>query len=233
MQLTDFLNTDRYVRRKGADTIVMPHPVEVVEAFRQSSDQEIEVRPSKPVTIQEMDGTEHTTYREYILTTKVPGFDILDHYANIGAVINLERDLMIVYAGWEAWACTNLCTFGADEDHRLDNVNLTELNVMAQKAVAGIADQSKAFTETVERLNDRKYPNKVDFFRRMGELIMKDDNIWSYLRHADSQFRDPNSIYYDWEDTDWKMLSGMTDAVKNKRPTQQIQHTRSLQNLFV
>jgi hypothetical protein len=233
MSIEEFVSSNGYVSKKANSEIIYPHPSNVVEAFRQSlGGNTINVLCDKPVSIH-IDNEVQTAYTNYLLTSEVPGYDIKGHKGQIGVIVDIPKNKMVIYSGFEATACANLCTFGATSKVTLDVINLHQMSEGLYKVSSHIAEQAEVFNATVERLMNVRYSNDIDMFRRLGEFTSVNNAPWGFIKHASEQLLDETSIYYDWENSDWKILSAMTDNVKNKRVTSQIALTKQLESLFV
>ena len=243
----ELVNSHAYVLPKNNKHIVMPHPKDVVRTFMGALDidlTQLHIQLGKPqiniIGVNEETGAniESKAYTSYILNAKMSDYDYGQegdegyHYGNVGIVVNLSGNEIKVFAGQRASACLNLMVFGADTVFKSTAEDLAIYNPLIKEAHSVFPDQYDAWVYRTSQLKKAKYDiqgwdEKIGFFLRTMPT-----RLFPFLTHAMKQIRDEESLYYNWENSDWKLFSAMTDAVKKKSPTTQLEDTMAIQKLF-
>jgi hypothetical protein len=223
-------NSDHFVRLYNSKAEKLPAPSEVLKHF---SDVSL-VKISNPTMIQREELITKS-YSSYVVEKKLEDNTIIEgFYGTIGMLISNSQNKLTVYSGANAWACTNLSVFGAEF---MQSMNLTQslsnipaLLKYAEENMINRLEQIKMIKESLEA---KTYTNKA-FEDRKGEILSRIDlNLFDYVKHSEKVLRDKNLHYSDMPNSDWKLLSSLTDKIKNESPAKRIESTLALEKIFV
>ncbi len=207
-----------------------PHPSEMIDLFADYGTVEADIKGS--VSLETQDGEKLSGYKVYLLRTQLQGVELEGHYPDLGVLVNNTQRWAKVYAGFRAFACTNLMINA--ETILQTGLNTVEVRTALNACAHLLVEQAGSYQRFLERLQNNTYNTQEAFNNRKGHIMSKIPmNLFSYIKHAEEQFRDPDSIYFNWENSDWKILSAMTDYVKNKAPLSHIDDTLLLQKIFI
>ncbi len=228
-------NSNSLVIERNGKNVTMPHPIEIYEKFTS-------VVPSDNIRIsyqgKEMLEDEGLKYGidKYMFIAELPlvlDFDRrYEHKAKVGIIVANKSNVMKVFAGMEASACLNMSVFRADslqEEKVLPNV-VKDMTLLSKKEIDTQVEQWKI---RIQKLIDTRY-NPSEFDKVKGRLLSTvPSSLFSYVIHAEKQLRDKNSIYSDIPDSDWKLLSAMTDLNKQRGLLNRVNEILQLESLFI
>jgi hypothetical protein len=224
------LDSDNYARMYNSKVEVMPLPSAVLNHFTDVS----LIKVGSP-TMVEKNGVIAKSYSSYVIETKLEDNTIIDgFYGTIGALVSNSQNKVTFYSGANAWACTNLSVFGAEF---VESMNLTQslamIPMILEKATNSMVGRLEAIKQMKEKLESKTYTNK-GFEDFKGEILSRADlSLFEYIKHAEKVMRDKNLFYSDMPHSQWKMLSAMTDIVKNQAPSKRVEATLALESLFI
>lgn len=225
------LDSDNYARLYNKKVEVMPLPSEVLNKFST----EISLINVGSPTMVEKNGVIAKSYSSYVIESKLEDNTIIDgFYGTVGILVSNSQNKVTVYSGANAVACTNLSIFGAEFIQQMNlTQSLSQLEEILYQANISMTSRLENIKQIKERLESNTY-NTKQFEDKKGELISKIDiGLFDYVKHAEKQFRDANSIYFDQPYSDWLLLSAMTDKIKLESPSKRIESTLVLEKLFV
>lgn len=187
-----------------------------------------------PVEVGES-GNVYKAYPKFLMEKSLMEDEIIKgFYGTVGMLVNYNSNKITIYSGATARACLNLSIFGATyvkEYSLLNSIDI--LPEILSKATDDLALHLEEIKSVKERLERKVYSLK-EFEHRKGEIFSKMDlSLLPYLKHAEEQFRTKDSLYFDMPDSDWKLLSAMTDLVKDKGVTARVNKTLKLESLFI
>ncbi|MCS7317207.1 MAG: hypothetical protein NZZ41_02640 [Candidatus Dojkabacteria bacterium] len=219
-------NSNQFIKKN----VKYPLPKLFVEKFGDVARIDIE----NPIEIGD-NGTVYKAYPKFLMEKSIMNDEVIKgFYGTVGMIVNYSSNKLIVYSGATARACLNLSIFGADyvvEYSLLDSVE--SLNDILAKATNNLSVHLNHIRQVKEKLESKQY-SPIEFEHRKGEILSKMDlSLLPYLKHAEEQFRSKDSLYFDMPNSDWKLLSAMTDLVKDKGVTARISKTLKLEELFV
>lgn len=215
-----------FAKIKNDTRIYYPHPNDIISLFNNPN-----VTLGNAISMHENNVT-NTAFMGYMVT-EYTGREFNGHRENFGVVVDVNKNSIVIFTGYEATACLNLCTFGA-VDTKINIMQVDDLEDKKDELFQTLHKQEEIFKRTYERLNQTEY-NDTQYFQRLGELAPKieERKLWPFFEHSVAQSIAADSIYKDDKKTDWKILSTMTDLVKTKQVLRQLQYTNELQSLFV
>lgn len=222
--------SDNFVRQYNGQIQKLPLPSEVIGNMSDIS----LVKISNPTMIQK-DDIIAKSYSSYVVEKKLEDNTIIEgFYGTIGMLISNSQNSLTIYSGANAWACTNLSVFGAEFMQKMNlTQSLNSIPELLRNAEAGMIFRLEEIKRIKESLEAKTYTNK-GFEDLKGEIISRADlSLFEYIKHAEKVMRDKNIFYSDMPHSQWKMLSAMTDLVKNQSPSKRIDATLALESLFV
>ena len=167
---------------------------------------------------------------------------IHDHDTNIGITyaLDIAKPVIKVYAGQNAWACTNLAIFGAKYVHSVDLMqNGPSVYPKIQEYLDSATEQLAKFQEIYERMNDRIFQGK-EINEVIGYILRnasKDKGIGTTaVLSAVKDLDDTKSKYAIKEDktSQWNIYAAITDYVTRKVDAfEKPSKTQLIGNLFV
>jgi hypothetical protein len=233
--LTLLENSNSLILEKNGKNITMPHPMDIYEKFTS-------VVPTDNIRIayqgKEMLEDEGLKYGidKYMFIAELPKsieFDKkYEHRAKVGIIIGNKSNVMKVWSGMEASACLNMSVFGADslQEDKISPNLIKDMVLLSKKEIDNkIEDWQRKIWKLINNTYDAK-----SFEARKGKLLTNlPVNLFSYIKHAEEQMRDANSLYYNWQDSDWKLLSAMTDLNSKKGILNRINEIIKLEAQFL
>lgn len=218
------------------DNLPCPHPTTIYNSISEFG--EVEAILGKPY-ITKANNEVHTSYSSYMfkveLNSKIPKYkDIIntEHIGNLGIIVNIPKNLIKVYAGYEARACLNLCVFNADTI--VDNT-LTAISVLPRilDSVANkLETKHLSIVDTIQRLVDTEY-DLPQFLQRIGQVYLHPRITSKMMADSKLALSNKDYIYYDMPHSDWKIYSSLTDNLKNAPVSKRIDTLLEIEKVFV
>lgn len=180
-------------------------------------------------------GNVYKAYPKFLMEKSLMDDEVIEgFYGTVGMLVNYNSNKLIVYSGATARACLNLAIFGADYVREYPLLDFADaVPDILSKATDNLSKHLESIKQTKERLERRTF-SSLQFEHRKGELLSRMDlSLLPYLKHAEEQFRTKDSLYFDMPHSDWKLLSAMTDLVKDKGVSARITKTLKLEELFI
>ena len=229
----------RFVRNSSNGTpIICPRPEDVLKGIAGTYGHlitDIKVSVGDKVSLMGLnDEVPVDAYRKYMAILSIGDAEVDDHYLNVGIVVNNSKGTAKVFAGARASACFNGVIFGADcvTEVVISNEEMGyfySIEPMIHRAI----ELKGRFAKEVAKLKARTY-NLSEWYERIGELLVTiKPQYRSFLTHAVDIMANEDSLYYHWENSEWKLFSAMTDDVKNRTNLDmEVQATMYIQSLF-
>lgn len=226
LMIEELKNSNQFMKRE----VQYPLPELFVENFgdlvRLDMDAPIEVGDN---------GNVYKAFPKFLMEKSLMDNEVIDgFYGTVGMIVNYNSNKLIIYSGATARACLNLTIFGANYVREYPLLDFADaVPDILSKATDNLLNHLEFIKQIKERL-ERKTFSSIQFEHRKGELLSRMDlSLIPYLKHAEEQFRTKDSLYYDMPHSDWKLLSAMTDLVKEKGVSARITKTLKLEELFV
>lgn len=236
LKLLDLLqNSSSLVIERNQKNITMPHPIEVFEKFKSVVDTD-DIRVS--IEGKQMLENEGLAYGidKYMFIADIPktiNFDgLYEHNAKVGIIVANKSNVMKVFSGMEARACLNMSVFGADSllEEKISVGQIKDMTLLSKKEIDNKVEE---WEKKINTWINCTYSGTA-FLNRKGRLLDEAPiNLFPYIKHAEEQMRDRNSQYYNMIDSDWKLLSCMTDLNKSKGILNRINDIIKLEGLFL
>ena len=156
-----------------------------------------------------------------------------DMYGTLGIIVEQNKNIFQVYSGLTARACLNLTIWGADYIKKVKAIDFSNIVKYLDSSLSGLATQEDFILSQLELLKNKVY-SKEEFTKRKGVLLEKMNPVlFPYLFHAEEQFREKTSLYYDQPLSDWNLLSAMTDKISKEGVNSRVAKTLQLEKLFI
>jgi hypothetical protein len=213
-----------------------------LEKFKAVSGVTYDVQVSGAVENMEENETLNSAYARVLVEAKLPQeFDAYEHSSVIGMVYALDiiKPNLRVYSGEDAWACLNLCIFGAQNVFSVDlTAGISPAYERASDYVIKVSEQLAKFQKTYERMNDVVYKGtQID--QALGYLLRESyanksigtNAVLSALKDLESS----KSRYAikDGTTTQWNMYSAITQYITDKVDIKEkAEKTQMVSNLF-
>jgi len=231
MKDLELLNSSQqYVGKKD---LVFPAPIEITKKFGSVNI----VKLSNPIKLAVDDQT-YETYPQFILENKLHDNEVIEgFYGTVGILTNYKRNKFTIYSGATARACLNLSIFGANYVKEYDLLSQYEyIDNLVYEAQNSLLKQLDVIRENKERLEKNTYTQQ-QYDQRKGELIRyfyeTNTTLVEYFNHSVKMDVVEDSIYLDMPLSDWRILSTMTDLIRDKSVNERISKTLELEELFV
>ena len=226
MKLEDVLNSNAFIKENSP--IAFKSPEEYLTPFLEkvqhiTTDFRVEVAGRVANNNEELGVQE--AYSRVLVEAKLPAqYSLLEHDSVIGIVyaLDVQKPIMKVYAGRNAWACTNLAVFGAKY--------LTECEFL--KGIGACYEAAQNYATTIEE-------QLANFEKRYGRMISNEvkgqdiDKMLGYLLResitnktlgtsaviaAARDLSDNKSKYAikDNKTTEWNIYSAATQYITDK-----------------
>lgn len=226
LTLEQILNSKIYV--KDGAGVAFQSPREYIEPFLtavQSLSPTFEVAISGRNANKNEDNTINESFARVHVCAKLPNeYCVEEHNSVIGLVYGLDtqKPVMKVYAGRDAWACTNLAIFRADHVHQVELVQGTAtIYEKAARFAELVPEHIQQFVQKVKAMKDRQYEGpEID--RVIGRLLRESLNNkfvgTTPVLAAVQSMEDAKSVYAIRENktTQWNMYSAVTQYVTDK-----------------
>lgn len=224
-------SSDRYGRVYNKKTEYMPLPSEIIEKFNLPIEF---AKIGSSILTKTSDNVESEAFSTYVLEARLHNDEVIEGYSGVvGLLVNNSQNKISVFSGVNAAACTNLNIFGAEFVKEINLIgSVKTLGAIVEEAKNGLFSRLESFKQVKERLEAKTY-NTQQFVDRKGDLVNSMSlELFDYIKWMESVFRDKNSIYYDMPNSDWKLLQGLTDKIKNEGPNKRLQSTLALEKYF-
>jgi hypothetical protein len=225
------------VKEKNKKEVTMPHPMDIYHKFKEVlgvDDIRVNIEDKK---ILSNEGELQIAYDKYLfmadLNSEISFNGIYPHSKKVGIIVCNSSNKMKIFSGMEAKACLNMSIFGADSIIE-ENINTILIKANVGKVLKVSEEKELQWKNKILNWINTTYNTESSWNNRKGEILTKmATNLFGYIKHAEEQMRDKNSLYYDMPDSDWKLLSAMTDKNKNVGLTSRINHIEQLEYLFL
>lgn len=232
--LTLLENSNNLVVEKNDKEVIMPHPMDIYEKFVSIAGTDVRIEVEGKIMLS--DTETKIAYDKYMFIADYPvNLDFngnFHHQAKLGITVANRSNVMKVWSGMEAKACLNMSVFGADslQEDKISPNLIKDMVLLSKKEIDNkIEDWQRKIWKLINTTYDAK-----SFEARKGKLLTNlPVNLFSYIKHAEEQMRDANSLYYNWEDSDWKLLSAMTDLNSKKGILNRINEIIKLEAQFL
>jgi hypothetical protein len=141
-------------------------------------DSDLAIQVDKPTTLVDERGVERTAYGRFVVQerVKVLSFDDEEMYTCVGLQVatDLSQPRVVLYAGTEAAACTNLAVWRAEDMATHQFLNTTPKMVLDWfgRKRAGLISQASFYEEAVKKLKTTFLsPDEVEQF--VGRLLFR------------------------------------------------------------
>lgn len=227
MELNDILNSKIFVAEKSAINFLSPRDyinpfIDVVSSLNPT----YEVAVSGVSANKNQENNEiNQSFGRVKIEAKLPiEYSIEEHDSVIGIVyaLDIQKPIMRIYSGRNAWACTNLAIFNAEHLHTVELL----------QGVGSIYQKASSFTTSITTQIEQ-FANKVRTMKNI-ELSQKqtDEVIGNLLRKAIANktvgttpiisaaqsLYDKNGKYsmIDGKTTEWNIYSAVTQYITDK-----------------
>lgn len=221
-KINNLLNSDRISVTKNNKIVTLPHPAEVLNSLQEVGEiKKMELASPQQNALQ--DNTISTAYNNYLLiiepenTISIPDPHLGNQTFNLGVLVSSKSNLVKVFSGIEAHACTNQFVW-AENIEVSRNIDLNWINVKIQELYNKREDQLKEFVEFRRKAIEKTY-SSVEIGERLGNLALAFNkaNVFNYYRHLIENFDNANKVYYDMPLSDWKLYNLATDLANYNR----------------
>ena len=210
------------------------HPSHIIQLMESLGEVKVAKYQGEKKGIKEYDNEENpiSLFNKYLIEVKVDDKNN-DMYGTLGVIIEQNKNIFQVYSGLTAHACLNLTIWGADYVKKVKTIDYSNIHKYLENALSGLSTQEDFILSQLELLKNKVY-SKEEFTKRKGVLLEKmNPSLFPYLFHAEEQFREKTSLYYDKPLSDWTLLSSMTDLIKDKGVNERVGKTLQLESLFI
>ncbi len=226
MELKELFATNTYI--KEGSGMIFRSPEEYIQPFMDlvaPLNAEIQVKvDSRVANTREDIGTQEAYGRVAIIAKLPQSMDVLGHYNTIGMIYALDvaKPIMKTFTGLNAYACTNLCVFNANQVHTADmmqGVNSLYENVKTYSEK--LDERIRDFTRWYNQMVDTHY-DKPALHHVLGSLLcssIQNKMIGiTPISVATQDLLDNKSKYYanNGETTQWNLYSAITQYVTDK-----------------
>ncbi len=171
-------------------------------------------------------------FNKYLIEVKVDDKNS-DMYGTLGIIVEQNKNIFQVYSGLTAHACLNLTIWGADYIKKVKTIDFSNIVKYLDSSLSGLATQEDFILSQLEFLKNKVY-SKEEFTKRKGVLLEKMNPVlFPYLLHAEEQFREKTSLYYDQPSSDFNLLAAMTDKISKEGVNSRVAKTLQLEKLFI
>jgi hypothetical protein len=226
--LDDVLNSKIYIKDNVG--IQFQSPASYIEPFllslnKLSPSYEIEVS-GRVANKNSTDTSINEAFARVKVEAKLPAeYNIHEHDTVVGLVYALDigKPVMKVYTGQNAWACTNLCIFRADQIHQIELMQgVSTIYDKTKTFSERITEQVRDFSERLTQMKERQYAgDEID--EVIGKLLRKSIEskgsvgTTPIVSAAQSLF-DKSSVYgiKDNKTSEWNIYSALTQYLTDK-----------------
>ena len=213
-------------RTIGTKRIEIPHPTELLDIMAKLGNfSHIKVGGT---TNGLENNDEISIVNNYLVEVRM---DDSDFYGTCGLLVRQGANKVQIYSGLTASACLNLSIFGANYIKE-SKIDIVSLEAYLDKAANNLLKQKPMIEEKVDRMKNTFF-NSDEWTKEKGRLLsILPDNCLPNLLHAEGLLRQEDSLYSDMDNSQWKMLSLLTDNIKNETVTSRIKKTLQLEAAF-
>jgi hypothetical protein len=244
LTLDKVLSSKVYVHEKSQ--ISFGSPRQYIEPFLEkfaNLNVQWKVNVSERVANKEVEGNVNEAFGRVLIEAKFPQqFCAHDHDSVIGMVyaLDLQKPVIKIYSGQNAWACTNLAIFGGRYVHQVEILSgYQSVYDKGLEYVEGMTQQLARFQELYQRMNDTTYEGD-DINKIIGYLLRQgyaNKQIGTTpVLSALKDLEEPKSKYAirEGKTTQWNLYSALTQYVTDKVDIlEKASKTTLISNLFV
>lgn len=217
---------DSTQRTIGKKRIEIPHPSELLDILAKVGNFS-HVKVGGTTNGKENDD-EISIVNNYIVEVKL---DNSDFFGTVGVLVRQGSNRIQVYSGLTASACLNLSIFNANYIKE-SKIQLDVIEVLIDKAANNILKQKPMIEERIEKMRNT-FLNSEEWLREKGRLLtVLPDSCLPNVVNLEHLLRDKGSLYAAWDNTSWKLLSCLTDSIKNEAVTSRLKKTLAIEAAF-
>lgn len=244
INLDKVLNSKVYVHEKSQ--ISFGSPRQYIEPFLEkfvNLGVNFRVDVSDRVANKETSGATNEAFGRVLIEAKFPTqFCANEHDSVIGMVyaLDLQKPVIKIYSGQNAWACTNLAIFGGRYIHQVEILSgYQSVYDKGLEYVEGLTQQLARFQQLYQRMNDTVYEGD-DINRIVGYLLRQgyaNKQIGTTpVLSALKDLEEPKSRYAIRENktSQWNLYSALTQYCTDRVDIlEKASKTVQISNLFV
>lgn len=217
---------DSTQRTIGKKRIEIPHPSELLDILAKIGNfSHVKVGGT---TNGKEDNDEISIVNNYIVEVKL---DDSDFFGTCGILVKQGCNRIQVYSGLTASACLNLSIFNADYIKE-SKIQLDVVEALVDKACNNLLRQKPMIEEKVDKMKNNFFTSE-EWLREKGRLLtVLPDSCLPNVVNLEHLLRNEESLYAAWDNTSWKLLSCLTDSIKNESVTNRIRKTLQIEAAF-